>query len=60
MKIKVLYKVIANGVTFFEYTNEDQQELFNVRFTVGPNNGNYVVNTATIRVLSIELNKRNP
>lgn len=48
---KVLYKkVIANGVTFFEYSNEDQQELFNVRFTqVGPNNGNYIVaNAATI------------
>lgn len=48
---KVLYrKTVLNGVEIFEYSNDAQQELFNVRFTlVGNNNGNYVVtNSATI------------
>ena len=48
---KVLYrKTIFNAVEIFEYSNDAQQELFNVRFTlVGTNNGNYIVtNSATI------------
>ncbi|MDD2674712.1 MAG: hypothetical protein PHF81_07505 [Flavobacterium sp.] len=48
---KVLYrKTTANAVEIFEYSNDVQQELFNVRFTlVGANNGNYIVtNSATI------------
>ena len=48
---KVLYrKTIVNAVEVFEYSNDAQQELFNVRFTlVGTNNGNYIVtNSATI------------
>lgn len=48
---KVLYrKTTANAVEIFEYSNDAQQELFNVRFTlVGANNGNYIVtNSATI------------
>ncbi|MFV8359141.1 hypothetical protein [Flavobacterium sp. LS1P3] len=48
---KVLYrKTIFNAVEIFEYANDAQQELFNVRFTlVGVNNGNYIVtNSATI------------
>ncbi|RTZ10189.1 hypothetical protein EKM05_05335 [Flavobacterium sp. GSP27] len=48
---KVLYrKTILNAVEIFEYSNEAQQELFNVRFTlVGLNNGNYILtNSATI------------
>ena len=50
-KNKVLYKkVVANGVIYFEYSNDELEELFNVRFTqVDGNNGNYVVaNTPTI------------
>ncbi|MDG2431412.1 hypothetical protein [Flavobacterium sp.] len=40
---KILYqKVQLNGITFFEYTNNPQAELFNVRFTaVGTNKGDY-------------------
>ncbi|MGO4904702.1 hypothetical protein [Flavobacterium sp. W20_MBD1_R3] len=48
---KVLYrKTLVNGVEIFEYSNDVQQELFNVRFTlVGTNNGNYILtNAATI------------
>ncbi|MFV8321584.1 hypothetical protein [Flavobacterium sp. LS2R12] len=48
---KVLYrKTLVNAVEIFEYSNDAQQELFNVRFTlVGTNNGNYIVtNSATI------------
>ena len=48
---KVLYrKTISNGVAIFEYSNDAQQELFNVRFTlVGTNTGNYILtNSATI------------
>lgn len=48
---KVLYrKTIVNAIEIFEYSNDAQQELFNVRFTlVGVNNGNYIVtNSATI------------
>ena len=48
-KNKVLYKkVFANGVTFFEYSNDEQEELFNVRFTqVGVNAGNYIITNAS-------------
>jgi len=48
---KVLYrKTLVNAVEIFEYSNDAQQELFNVRFTlVGTNNGNYILtNAATI------------
>jgi len=48
---KVLYrKTISNATEIFEYSNDAQQELFNVRFTlVGSKNGNYVLsNAATI------------
>ncbi|OAB28225.1 hypothetical protein SAMN05444395_11287 [Flavobacterium fryxellicola] len=48
---KVLYrKTISNATEIFEYSNDAQQELFNVRFTlVGSQNGNYVLsNAATI------------
>ena len=48
---KVLYrKTLFNSLEIFEYSNDAQQELFNVRFTlVGINNGNYILtNAATI------------
>jgi hypothetical protein len=48
---KVLYrKTVFNAVEIFEYSNDAQQELFNVRFTlVGNNIGNYIItNSATI------------
>jgi hypothetical protein len=48
---KVLYrKTNLNSVEVFEYSNNSQDELFNVRFTfVGTNRGNYILkNTATI------------
>jgi hypothetical protein len=48
---KVLYrKTVFNAVEIFEYSNDAQQELFNVRFTlVGTNIGNYIItNSATI------------
>ncbi|WP_338647094.1 hypothetical protein V5J73_01390 [Flavobacterium sp. KS-LB2] len=48
---KVLYrKTMFNAVEIFEYSNDPQQELFNVRFTlVGANTGNYIVtNSATL------------
>ena len=42
---KILYKkVIVNGVTTYVYSNNPQDELFNVRFTlVGNNQGNYIL-----------------
>ena len=42
---KVLYKkTIVNTVEVFEYSNDPQQELFNVRFSsVGAKKGNYVL-----------------
>lgn len=45
---KVLYrKTLVNAVEIFEYSNNAQQELFNVRFTlVGTNNGNYILTNA--------------
>lgn len=48
---KILYKkVIVNGVEVFEYSNNPNDELYNVRFTlVGNNLGNYILtNTAAI------------
>ena len=48
---KILYrKVIINGVTTYEYSNNPSDELYNVKFTlVGNNLGNYILsNTATI------------
>lgn len=41
---KVLYRKTISGVSeIFEYSNDKQEELFNVRFTlVGKNNGNYI------------------
>lgn len=45
---KVLYKkTIANAVAIFEYSNNPQDELFNVRFSfVGTNKGNYILKNA--------------
>ncbi|TDE06482.1 hypothetical protein [Flavobacterium hiemivividum] len=45
---KVLYrKMILNATEIFEYSNESQEELFNVRFSlVGPNKGNYILKNA--------------
>jgi hypothetical protein len=45
---KILYqKLQANGIEYFEYTNDSQVELFNVRFTaVGNNRGNYIIKNA--------------
>lgn len=45
---KVLYrKTLVNAVEIFEYSNDAQQELFNVRFTlVGTNSGNYILTNA--------------
>ena len=46
---KVLYvKKIVNGVEFFEYSNDSQEELFNVRFSpVGLNKGNYILKNSS-------------
>ncbi|NGY36376.1 hypothetical protein FQU23_002500 [Flavobacterium sp. XN-5] len=45
---KVLYrKMILNAAEIFEYSNDSQEELFNVRFSlVGPNKGNYILKNA--------------
>lgn len=45
---KILYKKLRNnGIDYFEYTNDPQQDLFNVRFTaVGANKGDYVIKNA--------------
>ena len=42
---KILYKKeIINGVEVFVYSNNPEDELFNVRFSlVGTNNGNYII-----------------
>lgn len=42
---KILYrKVTVAGTTFFEFSNNPNDELFNVRFTlVGNNQGNYIL-----------------
>ncbi|TDD99292.1 hypothetical protein [Flavobacterium cellulosilyticum] len=48
---KILYKKrIVNQVEIFEYSNNPQDELFNVRFNfIGTNKGNYILkNSATI------------
>jgi hypothetical protein len=45
---KILYKKITqNGVEFFEYSNNSQDVLYNVRFSlVGNNKGNYILKNA--------------
>ena len=45
---KVLYKKSLSGaIEFFEYSNNPQDELFNVRFSlVGNNKGNYILKNA--------------
>lgn len=45
---KVLYrKMIINATEIFEYSNDSQEELFNVRFSlVGTNKGNYILKNA--------------
>jgi len=42
---RILYKkVMINGVEAFEFSNNPQDELYNVRFSlVGENNGNYIL-----------------
>ena len=48
---KILYrKILSNGIEVFEYSNDETETLFNVRFTlVGNNQGNYVLlNSAAI------------
>jgi len=48
---KILYKkVMVNGVEVFEFSNNPEDELYNVRFTyVGNGNGNYILaNNQTI------------
>jgi hypothetical protein len=48
---KILYKkTVVNAVEIFEYSNNSQDILYNVRFTqVTPNNGNYILrNSAAI------------
>lgn len=48
---KILYKkIVLNGVEVFEYSNNQEDTLFNVRFSlVGTNNGNYILsNTAAV------------
>ena len=48
---KVLYvKKVVNTVEIFEYSNNSEEELFNVRFTaVGLNKGNYILkNTSNL------------
>ncbi len=48
---KILYKkTVVNAVEIFEYSNNPQDILYNVRFTqVAPNNGNYILrNSAAI------------
>ncbi|EIA09300.1 hypothetical protein [Flavobacterium frigoris] len=46
---KVLYrKTIINGLEVFEYSNDSEQELFNVRFSlIGAKKGNYVLTNAS-------------
>jgi hypothetical protein len=45
---KILYrKVIINGAEVFEFSNNPDEELYNVRFSlVGNNNGNYILANA--------------
>ncbi|MDD5149746.1 MAG: hypothetical protein PHC28_04610 [Flavobacterium sp.] len=45
---KILYKkTLVNAVEIFEYSNNPQDELFNVRFSlVGNNKGNYILSNA--------------
>lgn len=45
---KILYrKILVNGIEVFEYSNNPQDVLFNVRFSlVGNNSGNYILKNA--------------
>ncbi|MFC6097130.1 hypothetical protein ACFPVY_10790 [Flavobacterium qiangtangense] len=45
---KILYKkVVIDGVEVFEFSNDQEAELFNVRFTlVGANQGNYILSNS--------------
>ena len=47
---KVLYKkTTTNGVTYFVYSNNAEDVLYNVRFTLlGPNQGDYVLTNASV------------
>jgi len=42
---KILYKkIVTNGIEYFEYSNNPQDVLYNVRFSqVAPNKGNYLL-----------------
>jgi len=42
---KILYKkIVTNGIEYFEYSNNPQDALYNVRFSqVAPNKGNYLL-----------------
>ncbi|MFV5690408.1 hypothetical protein ACM55K_00125 [Flavobacterium sp. LT1R49] len=46
---KVLYqKITLNSVEIFEYSNNPEDELFNVRFTfIGTNKGNYILKNSS-------------
>lgn len=46
---KILYKKITvNGIEVFEYSNNSQDELYNVKFTlVGANLGNYILQNSS-------------
>jgi hypothetical protein len=45
---KILYrKITQNGIEFFEYSNNPQEVLFNLRFSlIGNNKGNYILKNA--------------
>jgi hypothetical protein len=43
---KVLYrKTTVNGIEIFEYSNDPEEELFNVRFSLVAPQGNYILKT---------------
>ncbi|WP_418264113.1 hypothetical protein [Flavobacterium faecale] len=46
---KILYALrTANNITYYEYSNNPDEELFNVRFSlVGNNNGNYILQNSS-------------
>lgn len=46
---KILYKkTIVNGVTIFDYSNDSQEVLYNVKFSLlGKNLGNYILTNAS-------------
>jgi hypothetical protein len=47
---KVLYKKITdNGITYFVYSNNPEEVLYNVRFSLlGPNQGDYILANASV------------